>query len=364
VKPLTEERAQEMATIHDVARLAGVGIGTVSRVMNQSPGVKTATREKVQHAIEHLKYKPDPIARSMILRRTGLMGVIAPFLTRSFCREVLQGMETAAALLGRQLVLYHVQDTAQRDRYFSDLPMYRKVDGLIILSLTPEDADAQAMREVGLPVVLVDAYSPSLSSLVVKTKDGVSRVVNSLLEQGHRRIGWIADPREEDTVWNTANDVFLGPQHLWGGEGFMVEPECLLAEARNREEGRKAAFQLLSRPDRPTAIVTASALQAVGVLEVAQALDIEVPDALSVVGLNEGDIAEWLGLSTIQSPMHEMGEWGVRQLVDRMENPAQSPALFTFEMTFVERRTTMQLAKSWKVSHHYEDVERKRNQQG
>jgi LacI family transcriptional regulator len=349
-----------MATIRDVARLAGVGIGTVSRVMNQSPGVKTATREKVQHAIEQLKYKPDPIARSMISRRTGFMGIIAPFTTRSFFREVVQGMERAATLLGCQLVLYNVQNTAQRDHYFSDLPMYRKVDGLVILSLTPKDADAQAMREVGLPVVLVDAYSPFLSSLVVKTKDGVSRVVNSLLEQGHRRIGWIADPREEDTVWNKPNDVFQGLQHLWGREDFMVEPECLLTEAQNREEGRKAAFHLLSRPERPTAIVTASAFQAIEVLEVAQALDIKVPDALSVIGLHEDDIAEWLGLSTIQSPMREMGEWGVRHLVAHMENPARSPALFTFEMTFAERRTTTQLAKSWKVSHHYEDTERKR----
>ncbi len=353
-----------MVTIHDVARIAGVGIGTVSRVVNQSHGVKTATREKVQCAIEQLKYTPDPIARSMISRRTGSIGVIVSLFTHS-CREVLQGMEAAAARLEHQLVLYNVRDTAQRDRYFSELPMHRKVDGIIIFSLTPDEFEAQGMRESGLPVVLVDAYSPSLTSLVVKREDGVSRVVKSLLRQGHHRIGWITDLREENTVWNKANNVFpdlwitdlreentvwnkannVFPdfQHFLGEEGFMVEPEYILVDARNRQEGRTAAFYLLSRTDRPTAIVTASAFQAVEVLEA-------VPDALSIVGLNDVEMSEWLGLSTIQPPMDEMSAWSVRQLVDQMQNTAQAPALLTFEMMCMERHTTTDFARSWEIS--------------
>ena len=338
-----------MATMHDVARIAGVGIGTVSRVVNQSHGVKTATREKVQCAIEQLKYTPDPIARSMISRRTGSIGVIVSLFTHSY-REVLQGMEAAAARLEHQLVLYNLRDTAQRDRYFSDLPMYRKVDGIIILSLAPNEFEAQGMREIGLPVVLVDAYSPFLTSLVVKREDGVSRVVKGLLRQGHHRIGWITDLREENRVWNKANNVFPDVQHFSGEEGFMVEPECILVDARNRQEARTAAFHLLSRTDRPTAIVTASALQAVEVLEVAHALDIAVPDALSVIGFNGGEMSEWLGLSTIQPPTDEMSEWSVRQLVDQMQNPIQAPALLTFEMTYVERHTTTDFARNWEIS--------------
>ena len=127
----------------------------------------------------------------------------------------------------------------------------------------------------------------------------------------------------------------------------MVEPECILVDVQNRQEGRTAAFHLLSCTDRPTAIVTTSALQAVEVLEVAHALDIAVPDALSVIGFNDVEMAEWLGLSTIQSPMDEMSEWSVRQLVDEIQNPVQAPALLTFEMTCVERHTTKDFARSW-----------------
>jgi len=282
----------------------------------------------------------------MISRRTGSIGVIVSLFTHS-CREVLQGMEAAAARREQQLVLYNVRDTAQRDRYYSDLPMYRKVDGIIILSLTPDEFEARGMREIGLPVVLVDAYSPSLTSVVVKREDGVSRVVKSLLRQGHRRIGWLTDLREENTVWNKANNVFPDVQHFLGEEGFMVKPECILVDARNRQEARTSAFHLLSRTDRPTAIVTASTLQAVEVLEVAHALDIAVPDALSIIGFNDVEMSEWLGLSTIQPPMDEMSEWSVRQLVDQMQNPAQAPTLLTFEMTCVERHTTTDFARNW-----------------
>lgn len=351
-----------MTTIHDVARLAGVGIGTVSRVINQSSGVKMATREKVQQAIQQLHYKPDLIARSMISKRTDSIGVIASLFTHSFCREVLQGMETSAARLGRQLVLYNVQNTAQRDYYFSELPMYRKVDGIIILSLIPNASDIQGMKVSGLPAVLVDAYSPHLTSLVASREDGVSSVVCGLLQQGHRRIGWIADVSEEKMRWNKANDVFLNIQHLKREEGFIDEPEYLLMEARNGQEGKKVAFQLLSRTDRPTAIFTTSPLLAIGVLEVAQALDIKVPDTLAVIDLNQSEIAEWLELSTIQTPMYEMGEWGVRQLVDDLENATQSAALFTFEMSFVERSTTKHLAKSCEVSHFNESHNLSHNQ--
>src|SRR2546428_803164 len=125
---LKKDNALMAATIHDVALEAGVGIGTVSRVANNSPRVKPATRERVQTAIDRLNYKPDPIARSLISKRTNSLGVIVPFFTRPFFMEVLRGVETVSARLGRELVLYNVETNAQGDHYFSELPMHRKVD--------------------------------------------------------------------------------------------------------------------------------------------------------------------------------------------------------------------------------------------
>src|SRR3712207_5063672 len=128
-------------TIYDVAKLAGVGLGTVSRVLNNSPAVKDSTRQRVQAAIRQLDYTPDPIARSMTRSRTGTgsLAVIIPFFTRPFSIEVLRGIEATSSRLGYELVVYNIENNEQRDDYFRRLPMHRKVDGLLIVSLSPKD---------------------------------------------------------------------------------------------------------------------------------------------------------------------------------------------------------------------------------
>src|SRR5260221_14398986 len=150
---LKKENALMAATIHDVALEAGVGIGTVSRVVNDSPRVKPETRERVLAAIDKLHYRPDPISRSMISKRTNSLGVIVPFFTRPFFMEVLRGVEAVSGRLGREMVLYNDVADTQRDHYFSELPMHRKSDGLLFVSLTPHDAVARRFKDTELPVV-------------------------------------------------------------------------------------------------------------------------------------------------------------------------------------------------------------------
>lgn len=327
-------------TIHDVARSAGVGIGTVSRVINNTAGVKPATREKVLTVIAELNYRPDPIARSMISKRTGSIGVVAPFFTRFFFIEVLKGVETALARLGKELVLYDVETNAQRDRYFSELPMHRKVDGLLILSLTPEDAVASRFREKGLPVVLVDAYSPFLTSLVVNNVEGAYLAVRCLIEKGHRRIGFINGIIEGNFKFNQANDRLVGLHRALGEAGILFEPELMLTAEWDRQGGKEAALQLLSREKRPTAIFAVSDVQAVGVLEAAKALHVSVPADLSVIGYDGIELSELLELSTIQQPMQYMGELGVDKLMEQIEQPERSPELIRLSTKLVERHTT------------------------
>lgn len=328
------------ATIHDIARIAGVGIGTVSRVINNNPGVKPVTREKVLAAVNQLHYKPNPIARSMISKRTGSIGVILPFFTRPFFMEVLQGIEGATACLGKELVLYSIQTNEQRDRIFTELPMHRKVDGALIVSLSPDDALAQRFGGVGLPVVLIDAYSPFLTSLVVNNIEGAYQAIVCLLEKGHRRIGFINGIVEGNFKFNQANDRLIGVHRALGEAGLTFEPELMLVAGWNRQSGKEAALQMLSQPHRPTAIFASSDAQAVGVLEAARELNIVVPTELSVIGFDGIEVSELLGLSTIQQPMRQMGQMGVSKLMDLIENPHDVPELIRLDTKLVERSTT------------------------
>ena len=328
------------ATINDVAREAGVGIGTVSRVVNNGPRVKPATRERVRAVIDKLQYKPDPIARSMISKRTNSIGVIVPFFTRTFFMEVLRGVEMVNARLGRELVLYSVETDAQRDHYFSELPMHRKVDGLLIVSLPPDDEVSCRLKDSGLPVVFIDAYSPMFTSLVVNNVEGAYQAVKCLIEKGHRRIGFINGEIEGNFKFNQANDRLIGLHRAFGETGLLFEPGLVLTSEWNRMGGKQAALQLLSQQKRPTAIFAASDMQAVGVLEAAKELGIPVPEQLSVIGFDGIEISELLELSTIQQPMQEMGEVGAARLMELIDNSAQKPELIRFDTRLVERHTT------------------------
>ncbi len=328
-------------TIHDVARVAGVGIGTVSRVINNSAGVKPATREKVLAAIAQLNFKPDPIARSMISRRTGAIGVVVPFFTRPFNTEILRGVEAALARAGRELILYNVETDEQRDRYFSELPMHRKVDGLLIISLLPEESFVHGFNEAGLPTVLVDVYSPLLTSLVVDNIDGAYQAVKYLIEKGHRRIGFINGIIEGNFKFNPANDRLIGLHRAFGEVGLQFDPGMMLTCAWSREQGKETAFKLLNCYERPTAIFAASDVQAIGVLEAAKAMHIMVPDELSVIGYDGIEIAELLGLSTIEQPMQQMGELGVEKLIEHIDNPRKEPELVRMNTKLVKRATTV-----------------------
>ena len=162
-------------TIHDVARIAGVGIGTVSRVINNSPGVKPTTRTKVLSAIAQLNYRPNPIARSMISKRTGAIGVIVPFFTRPFHTELLRAVQASLSRSDKELVLYNVENVTQRNYYLSELPMLGRVDGLLLLSLPVDNEYAVIIKETGIPVVLIDTYSAFFTSLVVENIEGAYR---------------------------------------------------------------------------------------------------------------------------------------------------------------------------------------------
>ena len=327
-------------TIHDVARIAGVGIGTVSRVINNSPGVKPATRTRVLSAIAQLNYRPNPIARSMISKRTGAIGVIVPFFTRPFHTELLRAVQASLSRSGKELVLYDVENATQRNFYLSELPMLGRVDGLLLISLPLDDEFAVVIKESGIPVVLIDTYSPFFTSLVVENIEGAYQAVKYLIELGHRRIGFINGVIEGNIKFNQANDRLIGLHRAFGEAGLLFEPELMLTSEWNRSGGKQAALQLLSQEKRPTAIFAASDMQAIGVLEAAKDLHLNVPDDVSVIGFDGIEVAELLELSTIQQPMQRLGELGVSKLNEIMKKPQQLPELIRLNTTLIARRTT------------------------
>jgi LacI family transcriptional regulator len=328
-------------TIRDVAKLAGVGIGTVSRVLNNHPNVKPATREKVLAAVEQLHFKPNPIARSMILRRTGALGVVIPFFTRPFHVEVLRAVQSAIDQAGYELILYNVENNAQRDHYFTNLPMLYKVDGLCVISLPIEDTFIFDLQSAKLPAVLIDTYNSHITSLVVDNLGGAYQATSYLLKQGHKRIGFINGILNEGNFkFSQANDRLAGFRLALNEYSIDYDPQLVLSRDWSRQSGKAAAIELLTLSEPPSAIFAASDTQATGVVEAARELGRVVPRDLSIMGFDGIEFSELLGISTIQQPIQEMSWLGIQKLCAYIADPNMPPELIRLSTCLIERQTT------------------------
>jgi DNA-binding LacI/PurR family transcriptional regulator len=346
---IKDQKQRKAPTIQDVALYAHVAVGTVSRVLNNSTEVKPATRQRVLAAIETLDYSPNLIARSMTSKRTGSIGVMVPYFTRPFFSEVLRAVEVMITQTGRDFVLYNVQTNEQCAAYFRKLPKQHRIDGLLVISVFPNDIAATSLKHSGMPVVLIDAYHPLLTSLMVDNVEGGYLATRCLIEHGHRHIGFINGITEGNFHFNRANDRLLGLQRALSEAGLPFEPDLVLCAEWDRHGGKQAALQLLTRADPPTAIFAASDMHAIGVMEAARSLNISIPANLSLIGYDGIELSEILELSTIQQPMKYMGELGVQKLLKQIEGAADgsTPAeLICLQPSLVLRNTIATLPSS------------------
>ncbi len=328
------------ATIRDVAKRAGVGVGTVSRVLNDRPSVREVTRQKVISAIEALDYTPSPIARRLSLRKTLTIAVIVPFFTRPSFVERLRGVEFALADSEYDLVLFNVETTAKRDAYFRDVPRRERVDGLLIISLSPHDGDVDRFLKSRVPTVLIDAQHPTLSRAVIDDVAGGRLATRHLIDLGHREIAYVSDHLQNPFNFVSSRDRYEGYRQALAEAGLPFRPEYHRQGEHGRQEAREMARELLALPNPPTAIFAASDTQAIGVLEATRGAGLRVPDDLSVIGYDDIEIAEYLHLTTIRQPLFASGVEGVELLLEFIVTTPSTPRQVLLPTELITRRTT------------------------
>jgi DNA-binding LacI/PurR family transcriptional regulator len=327
-------------TIRDVAEHAGVGVGTVSRVLNENPSVSDATRQKVLAAIETLNYTPNPIARRLSLRKSLAIAVIVPFFTRPVFTERLRGVEYALADSEYDLILFNVETTTKRDAYFQDVPRRERFDGLLVVSLSPRNGEVEHFLQAGVPTVLVDARHPGLSRVVIDDVAGGRLATQHLIELGHRRIGFVGDQLENPFNFVSSRDRYEGYRQALAGADIPFRAEYHVQGEHGREQARRMARDLLALSEPPTAIFAASDTQAFGVLEAAQDAGLKVPEELSVIGYDDVEIAEYFHLTTVRQPLFASGVEGVGLLLESITNPPPVPRRVLLPVELVIRGTT------------------------
>jgi LacI family transcriptional regulator len=330
-----------VVTIKDVAALAGVGIGTVSRVVNDHPGVKPATRARVRDAISRLDYHPHRVGRALSGRRLGAVAVLVPFFTHPSAVERLSGVVSVTDPLGLDLVLFNVDHPHARASHLARLARRDVADGVLILSLSPTDEAHRQLLEHGVPTVVVDADAPGLPSVVIDDTIGGQLAGRHLLELGHRRIAYVADAIDPAFGFTSSARRQRGLEQVLHEAGAPLDPALVGAGIHDPVVAKRVGAELLSMAERPTAVFAHSDTQALGVLEAATSLGLRVPEDVSVLGFDDIEIARFAGLSTVRQPLFESGRLGATRLVEVLESGScTGPRRLELPLEVMARRTT------------------------
>jgi len=309
-------------TIADVATRAGVGVATVSRVLNRRPNVRPATRARVLDAIDALNYRPSPLARNLSLRRTHVIGVVVPFFTSASAVERLRGVASALARSPYDLMLFDLESEDRREHAFQIFDRGDRSDGLLMISLIPPDDEIERLRMANLPCVLIDAPHPGVPCVVIDDVRGGELATSHLIELGHRCIGFLGDKSPDPFRFASSLDRTRGYEQALAQAGIELRAQYVREGTKSHHVARSTAIDLLRLPERPTAIFAASDTQALGVLDAARILNIRVPEELSVVGFDDIETASHVGLTTVRQPLFESGRRGAELLLQMLSGAA------------------------------------------
>lgn len=330
------------ATIRDVAKRAGVGVGTVSRVLNGSTAVSPATRQKVVDAMRELDYVPNAMARRLSLGKKMTIGVLAPFFTRRGVVERLRGIESILSQTSYDLNIFNIETAEQRQRYLNEVNWRERLDGLLIITITPDEAETDRLLKQSIPVVLIDAESDKFSQVIVDDVTGGYMATRHLIGIGHQQIAFISDVLDYPLGNNSSYDRFVGYQKALQEVELLTPDNYHLDFGFSRRDGLEMARQLLALPTPPTAIVAASDTHAMGVLKAAEEAQLNIPRDLSVIGYDDIEIAEHLNLTTIRQPLFQSGKLGAEMLLSQIESGATTAQKVQLPLALVVRATTKQ----------------------
>ena len=334
-------------TIYDVAHKAGVGIGTVSRVLNNSGKVSAATRKVVNDAIVALGYKPNSIARQLSLKtRIRNIGVIMqPFVHYQSFIEQLRGMQKALndRAPDYELVLYTVSSLEHYRERLGTIVQMAMVEGLILtLDLSEEQLDM--LGNAKLPIVGINHLAnPSWPSITSNDFEGGYLATSHLIELGHRRIAYVGDRFVEDYTLNTSRQRFLGFRQALQDAGLPLSDDYLQLGTFGFDEAKAHATRLFTQTTPPTAIFAMSDIQALGCIAAAKESGLLVPDDVSVIGYDDLELSYHTGLTTVRQHLELAGRKAVEYLLAVIGGDEQKPPRLP-PLEVIKRQSTRALS--------------------
>jgi DNA-binding LacI/PurR family transcriptional regulator len=337
-------KSAHRVNIAEVAATAGVSVGTVSRVLNQSPNVREHTRRRVIEVMKRLNYRPSRLAASLSLGHTRTVVILVPFMTRPSVSVRLAGAIGVLDDEGFDTVVRNVETPDQRDRHLAALTTRHEADGAVVVSLRLSAAQLAALRSASVPLAMVDTEAPGVPCTVVDDIRGGSLATEHLITLGHRKIGFIGDSPGDGLGFIATRRRLLGYRRTLSRHRISYDPALIRLGTHSASEAAAMAQELLDLPEPPTAIFAASDTQALGVLAAADKSGHSVPGDLSVVGYDDIESAAQLGLSTVHQPLAESGACGARRLCALIRGQLVRPLREELPLSMVTRTSSAMYA--------------------
>ncbi len=331
----------QRVSIFDVARRAGVGVGTVSRVLNGGEAVSTATRERVVAAIDALGYHPSRLASGLSRGRSDVVAVVVPFITSPSVVVRLEGILEVLDGAGLNTVLYSVGNQQQRDRHLAALGDRHEAAGVIVVSIRLSRQHLGRFLAEGTPLSLVDTRIDGAPSVEVDNRAGGAMAARHLLDLGHRAFGFIGDIDRKHLGFSSSSERLEGFASCLDEAGVPRGRLAVRSGIHSASEAIPLAASILSVLEPPTAIFAASDTQASGVLSYLESQGMRSPEDVALVGFDGLELSALLGISTVAQPLFESGVLGAQRLLELLAGEVPDPGELGLPLQLVPRSTTI-----------------------
>jgi LacI family transcriptional regulator len=329
-------------TIHDVAELSGVSKSTVSNVIRGTVGVSLDRRQRVLEAVRELGYRPNALARQLVLKHTSVIGVVVGDLGNPFYGELVKLLERHAHEHGYTTTVSNTDGHPEREAARIEALIEQRVAGIAMLQFSGDRTILDELIADGIALAVVSSTDPRVDSVGVDERRGVALAVEHLAGFGHRRLAYVTSPLVEERTNRARHESFARACRDAGCDqaaSLALDVEGVLARA----PGAADELARLLRPGGPTGFAAANDIVAVALIEAVEALGAAVPADVSVVGFDGIGVGALtrIGLTTVAQPREQLAEAGIRLLLERIETgPAPPPRQLLLEPSLVVRTTT------------------------
>lgn len=316
-----------MATIHDVAKKAGVAPITVSRVINNSGYVSDELRHRVKDAIDELGYVPNVLARSLKSKRTNTLALVFTDITNPYFNILARGVEDAASELGYTVIICNTDESQEQEDKYIELLLQKQVDGILLVPADVESKSIEQIHKQNTPVVVIDRRIEDMKADIVRgdSEGGAYQLTKYLIDLGHKRISLLSGPHKV----STSLDRVRGYRQAMLDHGLDDFIDYHFGQY-TQESGRTITKALYSQETPPTAIFGGNNLVSIGALSALRQMAIKVPDEVAVVSFD--DIPENLTvnpfMTVVAQPPYEIGETATKILISRIKNSEVAPQDF------------------------------------